>query len=39
VIATLYHNVGIDPALTTLPDLSGRPQSLLDGHRPIDELV
>ena len=29
VFATLYHNLGIDPA-TTVPDRSGRPMSLLD---------
>ena len=31
VFATLYHNLGIDPATTTLTDPNGRPQHLLDG--------
>ena len=39
VMATLYHNMGIDPNTTTLPDLSGRPHYLVDGHRPLPELV
>jgi hypothetical protein len=39
VFATLYHNLGIDVATTTIPDLSGRPQYLVDGHRPMRELV
>ena len=40
IIATLYHNLGIDTSGTTLPDLSGRPQFLVDDNRrPIPELV
>ncbi len=39
VLATLYHNIGIDPASLQLTDLSGRPHNLLDGHRPIREIV
>jgi hypothetical protein len=39
VFATLYHNLGIDPNTTTLPDLSGRPHYLVDGYRPIKELI
>ncbi len=39
VFATLYHNLGIDAAKTTLPDLAGRPHYLVDGHAPIRELV
>ncbi len=39
VLATLYHCLGIDPNHTTVPDLSGRPQFLLDGHEPIRELI
>lgn len=39
VLATVYHNLGIDVANTTLPDLTGRPQYLLDYHDPIPELV
>jgi uncharacterized protein (DUF1501 family) len=38
VIATLFHNLGIDPA-TTLADPNGRPQHLLDRGQPIRELV
>ncbi len=38
VFATLYHNLGIDPTTTALPDLAGRPQYLVT--RPvIHELV
>jgi hypothetical protein len=39
VFATLYHNLGIDVTSTTLTDLSGRPQYLVDGYRPMKELV
>lgn len=39
VFATLYQNLGIDIAKTTLPDLSGRPQYLVDGWQPMKELV
>jgi hypothetical protein len=39
VFATLYHNLGIDVAKVTLPDLSGRPQYLVDGCQPLRELV
>ena len=39
VFATLYHNLGIDVNKTTIPDLSGRPQFLVDGHQPMKELV
>jgi hypothetical protein len=38
VFATLYHNLGIDPALTTLNDPSGRPQHLVD-QPPLPELL
>lgn len=38
VLATLYHVLGIDPAMT-LPDHQGRPMALLDDHRPIEELI
>jgi hypothetical protein len=38
IIATIYRVLGIDPR-TTLPDFSGRPQYLLDDHRPVRELV
>ena len=39
VFATLYHNLGIDVNKVTLPDLSGRPQYLVDGYQPMRELV
>ncbi len=39
VFATLYHNLGIDVNKVTIPDLSGRPQYLVDGYQPIKELV
>ncbi len=39
VFATLYHQMGIDPNNTTIPDLGGRPQYLVDGHRPMPELI
>jgi len=38
VVATLYHNLGIDTRSTTLFDPTGRPQYLVD-HEPIAELV
>ena len=38
VVATLYHNLGIDTATVTIPDPTGRPQYLVD-HDPIQELV
>ncbi|MEC9328008.1 MAG: DUF1501 domain-containing protein [Verrucomicrobiota bacterium] len=39
VIATLYHNLGIDPHRTTVQDSSGRPHYLLKGGKPIKELI
>ncbi|MDB5392353.1 MAG: hypothetical protein JWM11_7999, partial [Planctomycetaceae bacterium] len=39
IFATLYHNLGIDLASTTIPDLNGRPQYLNDVQKPIPELV
>lgn len=39
VIATLYHNLGIDLTATAIPDLNGRPQHLAETHEPIRELV
>ena len=38
IIATLYHNLGIDTSTTTLIDPTGRPQYLVD-HAPIAELI
>ncbi|WP_299463487.1 DUF1501 domain-containing protein, partial [uncultured Gimesia sp.] len=37
VFATLYHNLGIDAATTTIPDNNGRPQYLLERQAPIRE--
>jgi hypothetical protein len=40
VFATLYHNLGINAATTTVPDHTGRPHYLVeDGAQPIRELV
>ena len=39
VFATLYHNLGIDVASTTIEDNNGRPQYLIDEQTPIRELV
>jgi hypothetical protein len=40
VFATLYHNLGIDVASTTLIDRQGRPQYLVaGGAQPMRELV
>ena len=40
VFATLYHNLGIDLNRTTVTDLTGRPQYLVDGNtQPIGELI
>ena len=39
VLATLYQNMGIDANSTTVKDLSGRPQYLVEGHQPMPELV
>ena len=38
IVATLYHNLGIDTASTTLNDPTGRPQYLVE-HDPIRELI
>ncbi len=38
IISTLYHNLGINVATTTIPDPTGRPQFLVD-HEPIRELI
>ncbi|HVY70772.1 MAG TPA: DUF1501 domain-containing protein [Verrucomicrobiae bacterium] len=40
IFATLYHNLGIDVSTTTIPDLTGRPQYLVDdGCLPLPELI
>jgi len=38
VVATLYHNLGIDTSSTTIQDATGRPQYLVE-HGPVAELV
>lgn len=38
VMATLYHNVGIDVSKTTITDPAGRPQYLLESQEPVREL-
>ncbi len=38
IVATLYHNLGIDTASATIADPTGRPQYLVD-HDPIGELI
>ena len=40
VFATLYHNLGIDVSKTTITDLAGRPQYLVEpGCQPMKELI
>ena len=39
VLATLYRHLGIEGAATTIPDLAGRPQYLVDGHAPLPEVI
>ena len=39
VFATIYQNLGINVASTTIPDNNGRPQYLVDRHDAIVELV
>jgi hypothetical protein len=39
VFATIYDNLGINVATTTIPDHNGRPQYLLERQQPIRELV
>ncbi|MGV3756745.1 MAG: DUF1501 domain-containing protein [Verrucomicrobiota bacterium] len=39
VFATLYHGLGIAADRVTIPDLTGRPQYLVDGWLPMKELV
>ena len=40
IFATLYHNLGIDAARSTLLDSSGRPQYLVEnGEQPLAELA
>jgi hypothetical protein len=39
IVATAYHNLGLDPMSTTIDDPSGRPQFLVDTREPIRELI
>ncbi|MEO2017118.1 MAG: DUF1501 domain-containing protein [Fuerstiella sp.] len=39
IVATAYHNLGINPMTTTIDDPAGRPQFLVDTRDPIRELV
>ncbi|HET6882148.1 MAG TPA: DUF1501 domain-containing protein [Pirellulales bacterium] len=39
VFATLYHHLRIDVETATVPDLSGRPQYLVDHAQPLREVV
>jgi hypothetical protein len=39
VLATVYHNLGINPRNTTFIDHNGRPQYLLEHRDPIRELI
>lgn len=40
IFATLYHNLGLDPELITIPDMTGRPQYLVEhGCEPLHEIV
>ena len=39
VMATLYHNLGLNPNAVTVEDTTGRPQYLCDTGQPIRELV
>jgi len=39
VFATLYHQLGINANKVTIEDLSGRPHVLVDGYKPMRELV
>jgi uncharacterized protein (DUF1501 family) len=39
ILATLYHNVGINVATAQIVDPAGRPRYLLDHREPIRELL
>jgi hypothetical protein len=39
IFSTLYHTLGIDVGATTLTDLNGRPQFLVDKREPIGEIL
>jgi hypothetical protein len=38
VFATLYHNLGINPSVTTINDPTGRPQHVIE-EAPMRELA
>ena len=38
-LSMLLINLGIDVSKVTIPDLTGRPQYLVDGYAPMRELV
>jgi hypothetical protein len=39
VLATAYHNLGLDARQTTILDLNHRPRYLVEEHEPVKELV
>ncbi|MCX6381472.1 MAG: DUF1501 domain-containing protein [Armatimonadetes bacterium] len=39
VFSTLYHNMGIDIANTPVPDALNRPNYLMDGFEPLQEVI
>ena len=39
VHATLFQHMDLDPNTTTISDLTGRPQYLVDGWKPLPELI
>lgn len=39
VHASLYKHMGIDTSLAQLTDLTGRPQFIVDDHKPLPELI
>jgi uncharacterized protein (DUF1501 family) len=39
IFATLYNRVGLEANQVTIPDLSGRPQYLVDGWEPLKEVI
>lgn len=39
VFATLYHNLGLNVDTATVTDLTGRPQYLVDGYKPLPEVI
>ena len=39
VFATIYHRMGIDINQPMITDFTGRPHYLVDGHKPMPELV